>query len=217
MTTAIIGVGNIGSRLAQALVSGGEQIVIASKDASKAESLAGELGSLADYASVPDAISEADTVIFAVWLDTIEEMVTRYAGVLPGKIIVDPSNPLGPDGKGGFTRTLPEGESSGALVAGLVPDGAYFVKAFGTLGAESLSADANRRPERAVLFYATDDAVAEPTIERLITAAGFAPLKAGGVEVSGRIEVDGDLHQFGGLNGQVLNLAQARAALASAS
>ena len=102
MTTAIIGSGNIGARLARQLTAGGEHVVIASKDAAKAESLAKELGPVADSASVSDAIPRADTVIFAVWLDTIQDMVQQYADVLPGKTVVDPSNPLGPDGKGGL-------------------------------------------------------------------------------------------------------------------
>ncbi|MFF1680382.1 NADPH-dependent F420 reductase [Streptomyces sp. NPDC058256] len=157
MTTAVIGAGNVGARLARGLASGGERIVIATRNQAQGQALAEELGPLASSASVADAIAEADTVIFAVWLDTIQEMVKQYADVLPGKIVVDASNPLAADGKGGFRRTLPENESSGQLVAGLVPQGAYLVKAFGTLGAESLSADAHREPERAVLFYATDD------------------------------------------------------------
>jgi hypothetical protein len=89
------------------------------------------------------------------------------------------------------------------------------VKAFGTLGADSLASAANREPRRAVLFYATDDDVAAAAIERLISAAGFDPLKAGGVADAGRIEVPGgDLHQSG-LNGQLLDLDQARPAVAA--
>jgi len=89
------------------------------------------------------------------------------------------------------------------------------VKAFGTLGADALAGSANREPRRAVLFYATDDDVAATTIERLIRAAGFDPLKAGGVADLGRIEgPGGDLAQFG-LNGELLDLDQARAAAAA--
>ena len=66
-----------------------------------------------------------------------------------------------------------------------------------------------------MLFYATDDDVAAAVIERLINAAGFDPLKAGGVADAGRIEVPGgDLHQSG-LNGQLLDLDQARSAVAA--
>jgi predicted dinucleotide-binding enzyme len=88
------------------------------------------------------------------------------------------------------------------------------VKGFGTLAAEGLASGANREPRRAVLFYATDDDAAATTIERLIRAAGFEPLKAGGVADAGRIEMPGgDLHQFG-LNGAVLDLDEGRAAIA---
>lgn len=66
-----------------------------------------------------------------------------------------------------------------------------------------------------MLFYATDDDVAAAAIERLISATGFDPLKVGGVADAGRIEVPGgDLHQ-NGLNGQLLDLDQARAAIAA--
>jgi len=67
-----------------------------------------------------------------------------------------------------------------------------------------------------VLFYATDDDVAATTIEPLIQAAGFEPLKAGGVADAGRLEVPGgDLHQGGGLNGQLVDLDQAHDAIAA--
>jgi 8-hydroxy-5-deazaflavin:NADPH oxidoreductase len=90
------------------------------------------------------------------------------------------------------------------------------VKAFGSLGADSLASAANREPRRAVLFYAADDDAAAVAIERLISAAGFDPLKVGGVAHAGRIEVPGgDLHQNGGLNGQLIDLDQARAAVAA--
>jgi predicted dinucleotide-binding enzyme len=66
-----------------------------------------------------------------------------------------------------------------------------------------------------VLFYATDDDTAAATIERLIHAAGFDPLKTGGVADAARIETPGgDLHQAG-LNGALLDLDEARAAVAA--
>ncbi|MER6128746.1 NAD(P)-binding domain-containing protein [Streptomyces sp. NPDC001795] len=51
MTTAIVGVGNIGSALARHLVAGGESVVLAGKGASRVEELADELGPLAQAAS----------------------------------------------------------------------------------------------------------------------------------------------------------------------
>ena len=45
MTTTIIGVGNIGGALARHFVAGGEPVVLAAKDESRAEALAQEQGS----------------------------------------------------------------------------------------------------------------------------------------------------------------------------
>jgi len=215
LTTAIIGVGNIGSPLARHLVGGGESVVLAAKDESRAEALAEELGPLARAASVEDAITGTDAVVFAVWLDTIKELIAKEARLLEDKVVVDPSNPLGFDESGQMLRTLPKGQSSGSVVAALLPVSAHYVKAFGTLGADALANSANREPRRAVLLYATDDDTAATTVERLISAAGFDPLKAGGVADAGRIEMPGgDLHQAG-LNGALLDLDEARAAVAT--
>jgi predicted dinucleotide-binding enzyme len=216
MATAIIGTGNIGGALARNLVRGGEAVLLASKHDANATALAQELGELARVASVEEAIAEADVVVFAVWLDTIKELISTDTDRVAGKVIVDPSNPIGVDENGEMRRTLPDDQSAGSVVAAMLPAGARYVKAFGTLGADSLASAANRAPRRAVLFYATDDDGAATAIERLIGTAGFDPLKVGGVADAGRIEVPGgDLHQHGGLNGQLLDLDQARAAIAA--
>jgi len=215
VTTAIIGVGNIGSAVARHLVAGGDPVVLAAKDESRAEALASELGSRARAGSVADAIDSADVVVFAVWLDVVKELIAEHSRRLHGKVVVDPTNPLGFDESGQMMRTLPDGQSSGSAVAALLPKDAHYVKAFGTLGADSLGSAANREPQRVVLFYATDDKKAATTIERLIRVAGFEPLRAGGLADAGRIEMPGgDLHQAS-LNGQLLDLDQARALLGS--
>jgi 8-hydroxy-5-deazaflavin:NADPH oxidoreductase len=216
MATAIIGVGNIGKAVARHLVDGGERVVLAAHDGSNATALANELGELASAASVEEAITGADVVVFAVWLDTLKDLVAEHADLLRGKVVVDPSNPVAQDGNGDVVRTLPDDRSSGSVVAGLLPAEVHFVKAFGTLGAESLASEANRTP-RAVLFYATDDDQAAAAIERLISVAGFAPVKAGGVDAALSIETSGPLHQFGGLNGKVVDATEARTAVAAAA
>ena len=210
MTTAIIGVGLLGTAAARNLVQGGERVILANRDKSKADKLAVELGDLASSAKVGDAITQSDVVVLALYLDVLKFFIPEFGGKLVGKIVVDPSNPVGPDGKGGITRTLPADQSTGQIVASLLPRGARFVKAFGTLSAESLARAARRSPKRAVLFYATNDAGAGETVARLITAAGFDPVKVGGVDQSIRIEFGGDLSEFG-LNGRLLTVAEAEA------
>ena len=68
--------------------------------------------------------------------------------------------------------------------------------AFGTLSADLFVSASNRSPEPAVLFYVTDDDRAGKEVERLIRTAGFEPVKGGGLEESGRLEVGGDLHDL---------------------
>jgi len=216
MSTAIIGAGNLGGTVARHLVASGESVVVAAKDESKAKALADELGPNARATSVEDAIAAADAIVLALWLDDLREVIPQQAHLLDGKVVVDPSNPIGFDANGQFFRTLPDDQSAGSIVAALLPAGAHYVKAFGTLAADSLAASANREPRRAALFYATDDETAATAVDHLIRVAGFDPLKAGGVADAGRIEgPSGDLNQFG-LNGEVIDLEQARSALAGA-
>lgn len=212
MSTAIIGVGNIGKTVASELIAGGEQVVLAAAEPPQA--LAEQFGDLASAATVSDAINTADAVVFAVWFDVVKSLIEQNRPALAGKVVVDPSNPVAPNEAGEFVRALPDGVSAGSVIAPLLPRTARYVKAFGTLGAASLEKGANRKPARAVLFYATDDDQARATIERLISAAGFDPVKAGGLDATIRIEMFGDLHDYGGLNGRLVDVAEARAAIA---
>jgi predicted dinucleotide-binding enzyme len=208
MSTAVIGLGNIGSRLAKNLTAGGEKIIVAAKTLTNAQELASELGSKAEAMPVADAIAKADVIILAIYFDAIKQLISTYQRALAGKIVVDPSNPIAPDGKGGFKKTIPAEQSSGQLISALLPDGAQLVKAFGTLGAESLASGANRTLERAVLFYATDYPKAGDVVAKLITASGFSPVSVGGIDQSIRIEVGGDLHEFGKL-GKLVSVKEA--------
>jgi predicted dinucleotide-binding enzyme len=214
MTTAVIGVGDLGSAVARHLVRGGEPVVLAARDRAHAAALASELGPLAQAASVSQAIADSDTVVLAMWLDTLKQVVADNNESLRSKVVIDPTNPIKLDGSGGLVRSLPEGQSAGSIIAGLLPPDARYVKAFGSLGAASLAASANRSPRKAVLFYATDDAEAGGAVERLISLAGFDPVRAGGRQDVARLEMpEGDLSQGGGLKGALLDADQARAAV----
>jgi hypothetical protein len=206
MTTTIIGVGNLGGTVARHLVNGGEAVALTAKDESRAQALANELGPLARAASVADAIDAADTVVLAVWLDPLREVLAEHAQRLDGKVVLDPTNPIGFE-NGQMIRTLPEGVSSSSVVRALLPAGAHYVKALGSLGATQWADTANQEP-RVVLFYATDDEDAPATAQRLIRAAGFEPMDVGGLAAVGRMEGPG-----GDLQGRVLDLDGARAAL----
>lgn len=210
MTTAIIGVGNIGKAVARNLVKGGERVVLASRTQAHADALASELGALATATTVAQAIQDADVIVFAVYLNVLQELIATHSAALEGKIIVDPTNPIRPEGDS-FVRTLPDDISAASVVLELLPSGAHYVKAFNALGADALSTGGHQMP-RIALLYATDDTHAAEVVEKLGRSAGFDPVDAGGLQGALRTELFGDLHQFAGLKGKVLTGDEAREA-----
>ena len=210
MKTAIIGLGNIGRQVALNLMAGDQEVIVADRGLTKAEALARESGGKARARSVAAAIGEADIIVFAVYFDAIKELLTENRNKLAGKIVVDPSNPIAPDGSGGFKKLIPADQSSGQILASLLPPGAKFVKAFGTLLAPSLKTGVRRSPDPNVLFYASDDPGAGDAVAELIRASGFAPVRIGGIDRAIRIEVGGDLHEAGKL-GRLVTATEAGA------
>ena len=198
-TVAIIGIGTIGSTLAANFAAGGQDFLLAGRDQEAARKVAADLDGHAEVVSVDEAVERAGVLVIAVWLDAFEQLIAQYGEQLAGKVIVDPTNPVGPDSDGNYRKVIPEQESSGQILAGLLPAGARLVKAFGTLSAPTLSAAARQEPERAVLFYATDDAAAGDLVADLIRAGGYEPVQVGGLDQSIRIEMFGDLHEYGAL------------------
>jgi len=211
-TVAIIGTGNIGSRLAANFAAGGQDFLLAGRDQEAAGKIASGLNGHAEAASVDEAVDRADVLVLAVWLDVFEQLLAQYGERLAGKVIVDPTNPVGPDSDGNYRKVIPEQESSGQILAGLLPSGARLVKAFGTLSAPSLSAAARREPERAVQFYAADDTAAGDLVAELIRTGGYEPVSVGGLDQSIRIEMFGDLHEYGAL-GRAVTKSEALAAI----
>jgi len=211
VTTAIIGTGGIGSVIARRLASGGETVRLSSANPESARALAAELGPPALVAvDNRDALHGANAVVLALRFVVLKGVIEQITDSLSGAVVVVPSNPLSTDAHGTVSRVLPEGQSSGGVVARWLPRAAPLAMAFGTMSAKLLESAGNRSPERAVLFYAADSDRAGEEVERLIRTAGFAPVKVGGIEQSSRLEVGGDLHDL------VVGLAEARSLVGGA-
>jgi predicted dinucleotide-binding enzyme len=209
MTVAVIGAGNLGSRVARRLAEGGVDVVIAAENRGHAESVAQSIGNGVRAVEVAEAVASADQLVFATWFPTTKDLLVQYQAQLVGKIVIDPSNNIAPDESGSVRSLNPEGVSAAQQLAPLVRQGAKYVKAFGTLSADQLDSTVTDAGERPVLFYAADDEEAGNVVASLITRAGFDPVRAGGIEATTRIEVFGDLHPFGGLNGRLVGRAEA--------
>jgi predicted dinucleotide-binding enzyme len=211
VTTAVIGTGEIGSVIARLLATGGEALRLSSADTESARTLAAKIGQAAVVAGDNrDALQGADAVVLALRFSVLKGVIEEIADPLASKLVVVPSNPLALDAQGKVVSLLPKGQSSGEVVGEWLPAGARLAMAFGTLSADVLESSSNRSPELAVLFYVTDDEGAGEEVERLIRTAGFEAVKAGGVELAGRLEVGGDLHDL------VVGSAEARSLIGGA-
>jgi len=209
---AVIGLGNIGKVVATNLIKTNQSFFVSERDLSKAKAFAGKLGVAVQAVDISTAVKNADILILAIPFGAIKQFVTQYATYLKGKIIIDPSNPIAPAPGGGFEKIIGRDESAGETNNASLPEGVILVKAMGTLSAASLANEAFRTPEASVLFYATDNVNVTTSIEQLIRNIGFEPLYAGGISQSIRLEVFGDLHEFGAL-GKTVTLSEAKSKL----
>lgn len=204
---AVIGLGNIGQAVAGNFATSNTSFIAADRSSEKAKELAEKWNAKPN--DIATAVKDADIVILAIPFETIGGFLKEYSTDLEGKIIIDPSNPIAPDENGGFKKIIGENESAGEINASYLPKNAKLVKAFGTLGVASLAGSSHQTPEKAVLFYANNDETIDAEIEKLIQENGFDALKIGGLDQSIRIEVFGDLHEFGAL-GKTVTIEEAK-------
>ncbi|WP_172277933.1 NADPH-dependent F420 reductase [Chryseobacterium sp. LAM-KRS1] len=205
---AIIGVGNIGKAISRNLVKGNRSFILTSRNLENAQKFAKELGNLGTVNEIKEAIQQSDIVIMAVSFKAVQELLKQYASELKGKIIIDPSNPLGLDENGKLKKLIGESESAGQINAQFLPEKAKLVKAWSSLSATNLAKSAFQEPEFAVLFYATDDETINADVELLIQDNGYTPFRIGNIEQSIRIEFPGDLSELG--LGKTVSLAEAK-------
>jgi 8-hydroxy-5-deazaflavin:NADPH oxidoreductase len=97
-----------------------------------------------------DALQGADAVVLALRFTVLAGVIDQITDSLADKVVVVPSNPLSTDVHGNVSRVLPEGQSSGEVVAGWLPTGARLAMAFGTMSADLFESSSNRSPEPAV-------------------------------------------------------------------
>ena len=160
----------MGRAVAGFLARYGHRVVLGSRAATERAETSG--GSV-DVRSYRDAVASAD-IVFLTTLWEHTEAALRSAGPFDGRILVDCSNPEGPDG-----RSLAVGlTTSGAEhVAKWAPD-ARVVKAFNHVYAEVLSSP-EALARGVTLFVCGDDADARQVVCNLARSASLAPIEVG--------------------------------------
>jgi predicted dinucleotide-binding enzyme len=170
MTIAIIGAGRMAEGLGKRLVNGGETVALLGRDAGKAKDAAARIG--ATSGPVSDA-AKAEVVVLAVpWRATADAV--KAAGDLSGKVVVDITNPVGPE----LSLAVGVTTSGAEELEKLVPK-AHVVKAFNTIFAELYGLELGPDDIPPQVPYCGDDGAAKQRVAAMIKAIGFEPIDAG--------------------------------------
>ena len=180
------GTGEQGRGLAQRLARAGQSVMIGSRSADRAQSIAAEIGSGVAVGSNDDAARFGDIVIVAVPWDGHRELLESLAYDLAGKIVVDCVNPLGFDKQGAFALSVDEG-SAAQQAASVLPDSSV-VAAFHHISAVLLLDDNVSSIETDVLVLG-DDRDATDAVQALAGRIdGIRGIYGGRLRNAGQVE-----------------------------
>lgn len=115
------GTGDQGRGLAYRLAKAGQQVIIGSRAAERAQTAAAELGLGIEGADNAECARRSDIVIVAVPWDGHAKTLEALREELAGKLVVDCVNPLGFDKQGAYALKPEEG-SAAEQAAALLPE-----------------------------------------------------------------------------------------------
>jgi predicted dinucleotide-binding enzyme len=185
MKIAFIGYGQVGAPLADHLQRLGHQVTLAANDPSS-ENLKNALGKNADLnvAAPMDAVRNAEVVFLATPFQANESALKAVVDEISGKILVDCTNPVGPN----LSHGLNSVQSGSEMIQTLLPE-TKVVKAFTIYGFENFQDSAypayNVKP---VMMYCGKDPVAKEVVGKMISELGWDPLDVGGLEQALHLE-----------------------------
>ena len=175
-TIAVIGTGDVARALGPEFAVLGHRIVYGSRDASKQKviDLVANTGHGASATTPAEAAGSADIVVIAV-PGMVVETVTKGLGNLSGKIIIDPTNPLGWDDNGFFIHRV---ATSNAEIIQAAAPGAFVVKAFNTLDWRTMI-DPELAGGPLTIPLVGDNEAAKSTVATLASGMGFETIDLG--------------------------------------
>jgi predicted dinucleotide-binding enzyme len=166
MKIGIIGAGDVGGTLGKSWRQRKHDIMFGVRNlqSHNVQRLA-QMDKSLTFGNINDAVAFGDVILFAIPWTSIEETVRGRN--LSGKIVIDPTNPLTPD-----LRQLAFDDSSVAERIANLAKGAKVVKAFNTIGAQTLN-NSIFGSNRADLFLCGDDTPSKRVVGELAADIGF--------------------------------------------
>jgi len=183
MKIAVIGTGSVGGTLGRRWAELGHSVCFGARDPSDAETKAmvAAIKGDAKLASIAEATRDAVLVVLATPY-AANSAALASAGDLRGKILVDVTNPIGPN----FSLAVGHG-SSGAEETAKAAPGARVYKAMNQVGFE-IMADATFAAGKPVMFVAGDEPGGKEVVLDLVSALGFEAIDAGELAIARLLE-----------------------------
>lgn len=180
------GTGEQGRGLARRLAMAGHHVSIGSRDASRAQGIAEEIGFGITGASNEDCATGSDVVIVAVPWDGHAALLGSLSQALEGRIVIDCVNPLGFDKQGAFALEVPEG-SAAQQAATLLP-GSRVTGAFHHISAVLLLDESVDSIDTDVLVLGDDREATDITQALANRIPGIRGIYAGRLRNCGQVE-----------------------------
>ena len=186
MRIGIVGAGHIGGTAANLFAKAGHQVAVSnSRGPTTLASLVASIGPNAKAMSVAEAVKFGEAILLALPYRKMESLPSGET--FAGKLVIDAMNPYSAVG-----RVMDLGESSSSEEVAKRMPGARLVKAFNTMGWNTLASGSRpAHEERLVVFIAGDDAAAKAEVAKLIDEIGFASIDTGSLREGGRRQQPG--------------------------
>ncbi|PSR19120.1 hypothetical protein C8255_03845 [filamentous cyanobacterium CCP3] len=185
MKLAFIGIGQVGAALAGNLSKLGHSVTVAARDpGSKSVTEALARFPKLTVATPEEAIAAAEVVFLATPFAAVEAALAD-PDAFAGKVLIDCTNPVGPN----LTHGLNSERSGGEVVQDLVPQ-AKVVKAFTIYGFENFedSSYPGYGDLRPAMLIAGNDAEARRVVATLCRELGWEPVDTGPIAMSLHLE-----------------------------
>ncbi len=184
-TIAVIGTGDVARALGPEFAALGHKIVYGSRDPSqqKVIDLVTRTGHGAAVTTPAEAAGAASIIVLAV-PGMVVQTVTEGLGDLSGKIIIDPTNPLGRDDSGFFIHRV---STSNAEIIQAAAPGASVVKAFNTVNWTTMI-DPESTGGPVTIPLVGDSKAAKARVAKLAVGLGFETIDLGPLRHAGYVE-----------------------------
>ena len=182
----IIGSGRIGGTLGELWAKAGYEVMFSSLDLAKDRELAAHVGNGAQAGTPAEAAAFGDVLLVSVPYSALPQIGRDLAASIRGKVVIDTSKPV--QARDGDMAVPAREKGTGVASAEYLP-GARLVRAFNSVGFNSLRSEAHRSGDKVAIPVAADDPDALKTGVRLVEAAGFEPVVVGALSKAKSFDV----------------------------